>query len=91
VSTRIADSARNRPGGDDAADAADVPARQLLQSVIENGMPPSELAAIVLDAIRAERFWILPHDDAEPFWRGFVNGRAQAFIDRENPTIRSPL
>jgi NAD(P)-dependent dehydrogenase (short-subunit alcohol dehydrogenase family) len=90
VSTRIADSARNRPGGDEE-DVAEAPARQLLQSVIERGMPPEELAAIVLDAIRAERFWILPHDDAEPFWRGFVNGRAQALIDRADPTIRSPL
>jgi short-subunit dehydrogenase len=89
VRTRIADSARNRPV-DAAADAADGPARALLQSVIERGMPPEELAAIVLAAIRAERFWILPHDDAEPFWREFVNGRAQALIDRENPAIRVP-
>jgi len=90
VRTRIADSARNRQDGD-ANDPTDAPARLLLQSVIERGMPPEELAAIVLDAIRAEQFWILPHDDAEPFWRGFVNGRAQALIDRADPTIRSPL
>jgi NAD(P)-dependent dehydrogenase (short-subunit alcohol dehydrogenase family) len=90
VRTRIADSARNRPDADEASAAADAPARQLLQSVIENGMPPSELASIVLDAIRAEQFWILPHDDAEPFWRQFVNLRAQALIDRTNPTIRAP-
>jgi NAD(P)-dependent dehydrogenase (short-subunit alcohol dehydrogenase family) len=90
VRTRIADSARNRPG-DEAETAAEGPARALLESVLENGMPPEQLATIVLEAIRAERFWILPHDDAEPFWRGFVNGRAQAFIDRANPTIRSPL
>jgi len=45
----------------------------------------------VLAAIRDERFWILPHDDAEPFWREFVNGRAQALVDRANPSIRSPL
>jgi NAD(P)-dependent dehydrogenase (short-subunit alcohol dehydrogenase family) len=93
VRTRIADAARNRPGGDEADAVADAegPARQLLQSVIDNGMPPEQLAAIVLDAMRAERFWILPHDDAEPFWRGFVDGRAQALIDRADPTIRSPL
>jgi NAD(P)-dependent dehydrogenase (short-subunit alcohol dehydrogenase family) len=90
VKTRIADSARNRPGGTEET-AAEAPARQLLESVIENGMPPEELAAIVLDAIRGERFWILPHDDTEPFWRGFVDGRAQALIDRADPTIRSPL
>jgi len=90
VRTRIADSARNRPD-DDGDDAVENPARLLLQSVIERGMPPEELAAIVLEAIRAERFWILPHDDAEPFWREFVNGRAQALVDRANPSIRSPL
>ena len=39
---------------------------------------------------RSEQFWILPHDDAEPFWRGFVNGRAQALIDRANPALRIP-
>jgi NAD(P)-dependent dehydrogenase (short-subunit alcohol dehydrogenase family) len=90
VRTRIAESARNRPeSGED--DVADAPARLLLQSVIERGMPPEELAAGVLDAIRAEQFWILPHDDAEPFWREFVNRRAQALMDRADPTIRSPL
>jgi len=89
VRTRIADSARNRPD-DDGDDAVENPARLLLQSVIERGMPPEELAAIVLDAIRAERFWILPHDDAEPFWREFVNGRAQALIDRADPALRTP-
>jgi len=89
VRTRIADSARNRP--DDAGDdAVEHPARLLLESVIERGMPPEDLAAIVVDAIRAERFWILPHDDAEPFWRDFVNGRAQVLIDRANPAIRTP-
>ena len=31
-------------------------------------MPPDDVAAKVLDAIRAERFWILTHDDTEPFW-----------------------
>jgi NAD(P)-dependent dehydrogenase (short-subunit alcohol dehydrogenase family) len=90
VKTRIADSARNRPAGDEA-EGADGPARLLLQSVIERGMPPEQLAEAVLDAIRAERFWILPHDETEPFWREFVNGRAQALVDRANPSIRSPL
>ena len=89
VKTRIADSARNRPDGD-RDDPAGNNARLLLQSVLERGMPPEQLAAIVLDAIRGERFWILPHDDAEPFWREFVNGRAQALIDRANPALRTP-
>ena len=89
VKTRIADSARNRPDGD-RDDPAGNNARLLLQSVLERGMPPEQLATIVLEAVRGERFWILPHDDAEPFWREFVNGRAQALIDRANPALRTP-
>jgi NAD(P)-dependent dehydrogenase (short-subunit alcohol dehydrogenase family) len=90
VKTRIADSARNRPAGSEPVDA-EGNAGLILQTFIDRGMPPAELAVSVLDAIRDERFWILPHDDAEPFWREFVNGRAQALVDRANPTIRSPL
>jgi NAD(P)-dependent dehydrogenase (short-subunit alcohol dehydrogenase family) len=91
VRTRIAESARNRPAGDASADAADTNAGLILKTFIDRGMPPEELAPEVLSAIRDERFWILPHDDAEPFWREFVNGRAQTLIERGNPTIRSPL
>ena len=90
VKTRIAESARNRPAGSEPVDA-EGNAGLILQTFIERGMPPAELAVSVLDAIRDERFWILPHDDAEPFWREFVNGRAHALVDRANPTIRSPL
>lgn len=91
VRTRIADSARNRPG--EAAtepDAATSGFALALQPLIDNGMPPEQLADTVLEAIRAERFWILPHDDTEPFWRTFVNERAQSLVDRTNPAIRPP-
>jgi len=93
VRTRIAESARNRPaslteGGPDAADSV---AASVLKPLIDNGMPPEEVAAKVLDAIRAERFWILPHDGTEDFWVNFVNERTQSLADRTNPTMRSPL
>ncbi len=94
VRTRIADSARNRPSGDEADEADEAAATNaglVLQSFIERGMPPEDLAETVLEAIRAGQFWILPHDDAEPFWRDFVNGRARALMERADPTIRSPL
>jgi NAD(P)-dependent dehydrogenase (short-subunit alcohol dehydrogenase family) len=91
VKTRIADSARNRPAADVADGAPNEGLALALQGFIDRGMPPEQLAAAVLDAIRAEQFWILPHDDTEPFWQSFVNDRAQAFMDRANPTIRSPL
>ena len=41
---------------------------QVLQPLLDNGMPPEEVAATVLAAIRAEQFWVLPHDDAEEHW-----------------------
>ncbi len=91
VRTRIAESARNRPPAGESDDAAEANAGLILKTFIDRGMPPEELAPLVLAAIRDERFWILPHDDAEPFWREFVNGRAQALVDRANPSIRSPL
>ena len=91
VRTRIAESARNRPG--DVADdgAEDSLMSGVLQPFIDNGMPPEEVASKVLGAIRAERFWILPHDGTEDFWVKFVNERTQSLADRTNPTIRSPL
>jgi len=91
VRTRIAESARNRPSGGGSDEAAEANAGLILKTFIDRGMPPEELAPQVLSAIRGEQFWILPHDDAEPFWREFVNGRAQALVDRANPSIRSPL
>jgi NAD(P)-dependent dehydrogenase (short-subunit alcohol dehydrogenase family) len=89
VRTRIADSARNRPG--DAPDTASGSVfAQAMQSLIDQGMAPEDLAAKVLSAIRAEQFWILPHDDTEEFWTTFVNERAHALVRRTNPVIRAP-
>jgi len=92
VRTRIADSQRNRPtprapvAGTENTMLADI-----LRARIDDAMPPEVLAAKVVDAIRAERFWILPHDDTGEGWAEFVNGRAAAFVERKNPELRSPL
>lgn len=91
VQTRIADSARNRPASEAGAPAVAAGFAQVLQPLIDNGIAPEEVAAKVLAAIRAEQFWILPHDGVEEFWARFVNERAQSLIDRTNPTIRSPF
>jgi NAD(P)-dependent dehydrogenase (short-subunit alcohol dehydrogenase family) len=96
VRTRIAESARNRPvedgRGSDVHDGAEGSLMSgVLQPFIDNGMAPEEVASKVLDAIRAEHFWILPHDGTDDFWVTFVNERTQSLADRTNPTIRSPL
>jgi NAD(P)-dependent dehydrogenase (short-subunit alcohol dehydrogenase family) len=91
VRTRIADSARNRPGAESPDTASSSAFAQALQSLIDHGMAPEDVANKVLRAIRAEQFWVMPHDDTEDFWTTFVNERAQALVGRTNPVIRAPL
>jgi hypothetical protein len=91
VQTRIGESARNRPDSEANDPAINAGFAQVLQPLIDNGMAPEEVATKVLAAIRAEQFWVLPHDGVEDFWTTFVNNRAQSLIDRKNPTFRSTL
>ncbi len=41
----------------------------------------------MLDSIRAERFWVLTHDDEGDFWVDSVNRRLQSVERRENPQL----
>jgi NAD(P)-dependent dehydrogenase (short-subunit alcohol dehydrogenase family) len=70
IATKIIEADRNRPAAlaEAAADAA--AARQgaqlraaMSQRFQEFGMPPAQVAEIVLDAIREERFYVLTHPD----------------------------
>jgi NAD(P)-dependent dehydrogenase (short-subunit alcohol dehydrogenase family) len=70
VRTRIAESERNRPadvaempglGGDDGPGLSD-----LLKSLIDGGLDPADVAGMVVDGIRADRFWILTHPTTVP-------------------------
>lgn len=93
VNTRIADSARNRPAHlvetVDGAIAID-DAAEMLRAFIEQGMPPDEVAGKVIDAMRAEQFWILTHDDENDFWVDFVTRRLRSVQERSNPTMQLP-
>jgi NAD(P)-dependent dehydrogenase (short-subunit alcohol dehydrogenase family) len=91
VQTRIAESARNRPKSEANDPASNAGFAQILKPLIDNGLPPEEVAAKVLAAIRAEQFWVLPHDDVDESWVNLVNARAQSLVDRTNPTFRSML
>jgi NAD(P)-dependent dehydrogenase (short-subunit alcohol dehydrogenase family) len=70
VRTRIAESERNRP-----ADVAEMPGpagddgpglSDLLKSLIDAGLDPADVAGMVVDGIRADRFWILTHPTTVP-------------------------
>jgi short-subunit dehydrogenase len=53
------------------------------ESVENQGIPPEDVAGMVLDAIRANRFWILTHDD----FKEVVVARIQRAVDGENPVL----
>ena len=66
VKTGILDSDRNWP-----AEYGDLPAvepaaeisRNYVRRAIDEGMQPGAVADLVVDAIRTDRFWVLPHPD----------------------------
>ena len=45
------------------------------------GIEPADVAEMVMDAIRAGRLWILPHDDLKPM----VTARAASIVTETNP------
>ncbi len=91
VRTGIAESARNRPEHLQEGTANDADAAGLLRGLIESGMPPDDVAAKVLDAMRNEQFWILTHDSEGDFWVDGVNGRLKSVEARANPQLGLPF
>ncbi len=86
VKTKILDSDRNRPA---SLQATETPGEEALQAMreafrvfIDQGMPPSEVAAKVHDAILNERFYIFPHPEfLAPF-----KTRTEDILQQRNPT-----
>jgi NAD(P)-dependent dehydrogenase (short-subunit alcohol dehydrogenase family) len=82
VRTRIMDSARNRParyGGPIGTSAQ--PTAELMNAFVDAGTDPGDVARQVVDAIRADRFWVLTHPDFLPTLRD----RYDRLLAGENP------
>ena len=85
VNTGIGESGRNRP---DELRNADGPnlleggAASPLKAVLENGLQPDEVAAMVLDAVQTDRFYILTH----PEWTSMIEQRMTDVVEGRNPT-----
>jgi NAD(P)-dependent dehydrogenase (short-subunit alcohol dehydrogenase family) len=86
VRTNIADSERNRPP--EVAESAlpiDEAGREFLQSLVDGGLDPAEVAGIVLDGIRAGRFWVFTHPTtighARRRWDAIESDGVPAFWD----------
>jgi NAD(P)-dependent dehydrogenase (short-subunit alcohol dehydrogenase family) len=88
VNTNIAASARNRVRTDPPADGEQGEgfAGMLAQFLEEKGMPPEDVAAKVVEAVKANRFYILTHDDSV----GAVRLRMEAIIKGDPPPMLMP-
>ncbi len=76
INTRIVESERNRPDAlaDHVETAADAGFKARSTEMLAKGMDPAEVAEMVIDGIRTNRFWILTH---EP-WKQIMIDRAEA-------------
>ncbi|MDH4144469.1 MAG: SDR family NAD(P)-dependent oxidoreductase [Acidimicrobiia bacterium] len=80
INTNIVDSQRNRDP-DEAAQRVDTEAGQkfwdMLTRTLATGMDPDEVGALVLDAVRNDRFWVLTH----PEMAELVRRQVDAMLD----------
>ena len=82
VKTGIFDSERNRPERFGGSDHEVDEIQQFHQAMLSgSGIEPSVVADLVVDAIRAQTLWILPHDELKPM----VTARAESIVSGTNP------
>ena len=93
IATRIHRSERNRPtdlmGREPAGEGAvtrDL-VNQAISKGVESGIPPARIAERVVEAIRAERFYILAEDE----WRDTCNARLDDVREARNPVLKAPM
>jgi NAD(P)-dependent dehydrogenase (short-subunit alcohol dehydrogenase family) len=83
VRTGIAESERNRPDWAPPAPAGSGPDLQgVVRGLVAAGIDPADVAAKVLDAVRANRFYIITHDDTP----AMVEIRMRDILDGRNPS-----
>jgi NAD(P)-dependent dehydrogenase (short-subunit alcohol dehydrogenase family) len=89
VNTRIIDAERNRPAALQRPPAAreQSPTEQLMEQAarqfLASGLPPAQVAELVLEAIRNERFYVLTH----PEWKGLIRARMNDILEERPPSL----
>ncbi|MGE0621717.1 MAG: SDR family NAD(P)-dependent oxidoreductase [Pseudomonadales bacterium] len=81
VNTNIHRAERNRPAGvstDSANPELEQQGTALMGDLLSHGKQPAEIADIVFQSIREQRFYILPH----PAWDEFVRSRVEQILAR---------
>lgn len=93
VNTRIAESDRNRPEASARplvavdGDAPDEEARAMIRDFFSMQQPPEQVAEIVLDAIRTQRFYLYTDD----VWTGAIAERHEDVVTGRNPRPRGSM
>ena len=83
VQTRIAESDRNRPEhlrNPVEPELSEV-GRELMKQIVASGLPPDEVARQVVDAVKHERFYVLPH----PAMKSLVRTRMDDILEDRSP------
>ncbi len=89
VNTRIGESERNRPDGfrnehaDPAASERMQNMEKAFRALLATGLPPAEVAAAVVDAVRDGRFYIITHE----ITKERVRVRMDDMLSGRNPTM----
>lgn len=85
VRTRIHEAGRNRPPSDSptAVETMDEGMREFIAGVIAGGLDPSDVAAMVVHAIKTRSFYVLTHPD----WAHFVSERTDRIVAGQNPIV----
>lgn len=85
VRTRIMESERNRPEAPRSAPGAERPEAEIMQKLVSNlvekGLEPDQVGQVVVDAIRAPRFYVLTH----PHWKNMIESRMSNILDGRPP------
>jgi NAD(P)-dependent dehydrogenase (short-subunit alcohol dehydrogenase family) len=92
VKTRILESERNRPvelQNEPAGTPITPEVEALIQAMAEamqTGLSPQQVADMVFDAIRKDKFYILTHPDTKPL----IQQRMEAILQERNPDVQAP-
>jgi NAD(P)-dependent dehydrogenase (short-subunit alcohol dehydrogenase family) len=90
VNTRIIESERNRPEGPRPDPGALAPefavVRTMIEGLIKAGLPPRRVGEIVVEALRANRFYVFTH----PHWSPMMKARFDAILGDQPPPLVAP-
>lgn len=83
VRTQIANSERHRPAHLAAEGHADPSLEAMWNAAIDGGTDPSVIAAFILNAIREERLYVLPHRDFDDA----IRAHAENLVLQRTPVV----